>query len=301
MSTVSGTEHKKHPITMTWEQFLLSVGGSILFALGVNLFIVPSGTYNGGVLGISQLLYVLVQNVAPALAFGGFTSVVYYLLNIPLFILAYREFGLNFFFRTILCVTVETVGLALIPTPEQLLVEDSILTNVVIGGIVAGCGSGLIFRSRSSAGGLDVIGMYMAKKYKTLSVGRLSLCVNAVIYGICALSLNVSVAIYSIIYSAVSSTVVDRLHSQNICTEMLIFTKKDPEKIVSFITQELVRSATYWDGISGYQKDESYVIFTVVSKYEVPRLEAFLKHYDAHAFASKRHGVGIDGNFNKRL
>ncbi|MDD6212960.1 MAG: YitT family protein [Clostridiales bacterium] len=288
------------PLRITGKELFLSLAGALLFSSGVNFFIVPSGIYNGGVLGISQLLNTFLRNIFPVINNFPFVSVVYYLLNVPLFYLAYRQLGHHFFFRSVICVTAETIFLALIPSPSAMLV-DSTITSTIIGGLMAGAGSGMIFLARSSAGGLDIIGMYLTKKYKMLSIGKLSMGVNAIIYAICALSLDVSVAIYSIIYSVVSSMVIDRIHEQNICTEMTIFTKKDPENVINFITNSLGRSATYWEGTSGYSHDPSYIIYTVVSKYEAHRLEAFLKEYDSRIFAIKNHGVAIEGNFQKKL
>ena len=291
---------KQRVIPITRNEYINSILGAIIFAFGVNFFVVPSGIYNGGVLGISQLLFALARHVAPELTVHNFTSILYYVLNVPLFILSYRGFSRNFFLRNVLCVTVESVALALIPVPKTMLV-DSILTSTIIGGLVAGCGAGLIFRSRSSAGGTDIIGMYLTQHYKDFSVGRLSLSVNAVIYAVCALTMNVSVAIYSIIYSACMNLMIDRIHEQNICTEMTIFTKKDPQVIIDFITKELHHSASYWNGTSAYTGEKDYIIYTVISKYEAHKLDAFLKVYDQQVFAVKNNGVSLDGNFKKHL
>ena len=143
--------------------------------------------------------------------------------------------------------------------------------------------------------------MYLTRKYTDFSIGRLSLAVNAVIYTICALTMNVSVAIYSIIYSVFLNLTVDHIHEQNICTEMTIFTKKDPLQIVNFITSELHHSANYWEGISGYTGEKDYIIYTVISKYDAHKMDVFLKQYDEKVFAVKNNGVSLDGNFKKQL
>ena len=285
---------------LTRNEYIQSILGAVIFAVGVNFFVVPSGIYSGGVLGLSQLLYALVKHVAPGMAKFNFTSILYYLLNAPLFFLSYRVFSRNFFFRNVLCVTVETIALALIPIPKNMLV-DSVLTSTIIGGLIVGTGAGLIFRARSSAGGTDIIGMVLTQKYRDFSVGRLSLSVNAVIYTICALTMDVSVAIYSIIYSVFMNMMVDRIHEQNICTEITIFTKKDPHPIVEFITDELHHSANYWEGTSAFTGEKDFIIYTVVSKYEAHKLDAFLYAYDDKTFAVKNNGVALHGNFKKHL
>ena len=148
----------KIKVNITTKEIILSAVGAIIMAAGINWFVVPSGIYNGGVLGISQLINTFLHRMTYMNTGFNVTSIVYYLLNLPLFVLAYKGFSRNFFLRNVMCVTVETIALALIPTPRDLLVESEI-TSAIIGGLIAGYGAGLIFRSRSSAGGTDIIGM----------------------------------------------------------------------------------------------------------------------------------------------
>ena len=297
---MSDVINDKIKFNITTREIFFSILGAVIFACGINWFVVPSGIYNGGVLGISQLINTFVHRAGGALAGINITSIIYYLLNLPLFLLAYKGFSRNFFLRNVLCVTVEAIALAVIPSPRELLV-DSAITSAIIGGIIAGYGAGLIFRSRSSAGGTDIIGMYLSKKYQNLSIGKMSLYINAIIYLICALTMNVTVAIYSIIYSVFMNAVVDRVHEQNICTEMIISTKKNPEKILRFITAELHHSANYWEAVSAYTHEKEYIIITVVSKFDAHKLDAFLKNYDDHVFAVKKNGVAYLGRFHKYL
>ena len=274
--------------------------GSVIYALGVNLFVAPAHTYSGGVMGITQLLYTFAQEWNPIVTTIPFISIVYYLLNAPLLVLAYRSLGQNFFVRTLICITTESTFLMLIPSPDHMLV-DSTVTSAIIGGLCCGYGAGQIFVSRSSGGGLDVIGMVLTKKYQGFSIGKIAMAVNAIIYLVCGLTQSISVAIYSIIYAAANSMVVDRIHSQNINTEMLLITKKNPEPIIDYITHNLGRSANFWESTSGYTREKSFIIIAVMSKYEVRRFEQFLQHYDPSIFAVKNHGVAIDGNFKKKL
>ena len=76
---------------LTRNEYIQSILGAVIFAVGVNFFVVPSGIYNGGVLGISQLLYALVKHIAPGAAKFNFTSILYYLLNIPALVIAVKR------------------------------------------------------------------------------------------------------------------------------------------------------------------------------------------------------------------
>ena len=278
-----------------------AVAGMLVFSVGINLFVVPAELYNGGVLGISQILRTLLIRYAH-LNFGSvdIAGLINLLFNIPLFFLAYRSIGRGFFVRTLICVISQTMFLTVIPIPAVPLVEDT-LTASLIGGIVAGAGIGISLKNGGSSGGLDILGVYYTKRRQDFSVGRLSLGVNLVIYLACALLFDITVVIYCIIYTAVSTLIMDRTHSQNISTEVFVFTKEEPDQIMDYILKELVRGATYWEAKGGYTEETTNIIFTVISKHELSALKRRLRILDPQAFVVSKEHVGIEGKFVKHL
>ena len=284
-----------------WKRNAVAVAGMLLFAVGVNFFMVPAGLYNGGVMGISQIIRTLLVRYAH-ITFGStdIAGLINLVINIPLFIIAYVSIGKNFFIRTIVCVVSQTLFLSVIPIPATPFVEDA-LTASIIGGIIGGTGIGIALQSGGSSGGMDIVGMCFTKKYKDFSVGRVSLTVNAVVYGVCAILFGIQTAIYSIIYSAVSMLMTDKAHTQNINTEVLIFTKNDPEKIKDYIVQKFDRDATWWEAKGGYTKSRTYAVVTVLSKYECANLRREMKLIDENAFIVEKDGISIGGRYEKHL
>ncbi|MCI7061529.1 MAG: YitT family protein [Lachnospiraceae bacterium] len=282
-------------------KMLTAVLGMLVFSAGINFFIVPAGLYNGGMLGISQLLRTVFVKYLHI--FSGNTDIagiINMLLNIPLCFIAWFYVSKMFFVRTFICVVSQTFFLSFLPIPSTPVVSDA-LTASIIGGIIAGTGIGIALRSGGSSGGLDIIGMYFTKHFKGFSVGRISLLVNAVIYGICALLFGIQTAIYCIIYSAVSMLMTDRAHTQNINTEVLIFTKNNPVRIMDYIVREFNRDATWWEARGGYTEGRTYMVMVILSKYEYAHLRRELRQIDEHAFVMEKDGIGISGHFDKHL
>ena len=284
-----------------WQHIGVATVGMLLFTMGINLFIVPADLYNGGLLGISQILRTIFVHYLHW--FSGTTDIagiINLILNIPLFILAYVSISKSFFMRTLICVISQTIFFSFIPIPSTPIVSDS-LTASMIGGIMAGAGIGIALRSGGSSGGMDIVGMYFTKKYKDFSVGKVSLAVNCVVYGICAVLFGLPTAIYSIIYSAVSTLMTDKAHIQNINVEVMIFTKEAPEQIVDCIVHEFHRDATWWEAKGGYTEDKTYMVMTILSKYECEHLRPKLKRIDEHAFVVVKEGMRIAGKYEKHL
>ncbi len=285
----------------TLERNLTAIAGMLVFSMGINFFIVPAGLYNGGLMGISQVIRTLLVQYAHL--FSGTTDIagmINLILNIPLFFLAYMTIGKNFFTRTVICVVSQTIFLSILPIPSVPVVGDT-LTASIIGGIFGGCGIGISLRAGGSRGGMDIVGMYFTKKYKGFSVGKVSLLVNAVVYGVCAVLFGVQTAVYSIIYSAVSTLMSDKTHTQNINTEVVIFTKKEPKEILDYIVKEFKRDATWWEAKGGYTESRTYMVIAVLSKYECVHLRKDLKMIDENAFVVAKDGMSINGKYEKHL
>ena len=272
--------------------------GSFIFCFAINYFVVPNKLYTGGVLGLSQLIRSILIETFNLKTTFDFSGIIYYLINVPLFVIAYKSISKTFFFRTLFAVSIQAIMLSIIPS--KLLVDD-VLTNVIVGGIVGGLGVGIILSSGASTGGTDIIGLALAKKNNHFSVGKFGLLINLIIYSIAGILYGWEIMIYSIIYSAVDSLMIDKTHEQNICSTAFIFCKENPKKINEFIKNDLNRDFTYWYAKGGYDDSRTYIIYTALTKYELIKLERNMKKFNIQTFMIKSDGIGIKGDFKKQF
>lgn len=290
---------KKEALVYETKRTLISILGSVMYAVGVNLFVVPAQLYSGGVMGLCQIIRTLLVDVA-GVNFGNFdfAGVIYYVFNIPLFILAYTRMGKKFFVKTVIAVTAMSVALSAIPT--TMIVSDA-MAACVVGGIISGAGVGLVLRMGSCGGGMDIVGMIMTQWKRDFSVGKINLLVNLALYGSCLFLFDVEIVVYSIIYAAAYSLAMDKVHIQNINVEAMIITKADTKEMEEAIFDDLYRGMTKWNAMGAYTHDESHILYVLLSKYEVPRLKALVRKYDPNAFIVINEGVSVQGNFLKKL
>lgn len=276
-----------------------TVLGAVLFAAGQNLFTIPLGLYSGGFMGISQLLRTLFVYIFHV-PFGqtDIAGIICFLLNLPLFYLAWSRMGKNFFMRTIITVVIQTVAFTVIPIPVKPIIEEY-FTSCIVGGIVAGGGAGLVLRSGSSGGGQDILGVYFTERYPKISVGKVSLAINFFVYGICLLLFDVETVIYCLIYGAVYSFACDYMHIQNINMSVTILT--DNPKVSDAIFAQTGRVVTDWPSTKGSCGKSLYVLLVVISKDEEKRLKKIVKDKDEDAFMIFNEGCFVAGKFEKRL
>ena len=276
-----------------------SIVGAFLYAAGINLFVVPTGLYTGGVMGICQVIRTVLSRFF-GLQFDTFdiAGVIYYAVNLPIFIVAFRRMGRKFFTKTVITVTAMTVFLSLIPTVT--IVSDR-MAACVVGGIIAGAGTGITLRMGASGGGMDVIGVVLTKWKQDFSVGRVNLFVNLALYAACLFLFDIEVVVFCIIYSSVYSIAMDRVHTQNINVEATVITKADTAALEKEVFEELGRGITKWSALGAYTYERSHVLYIMLSKYEVHRLRTIIFKYDPSAFIVFNEGVTVSGHFLKKL
>lgn len=288
-------QKKRNLIQLAW-----AIAGAFLFAAGINLVITPLGLYNGGFMGVAQLLRTFLVEFLN-LSFLGqidIAGIIYFIINVPLLYLAWKLMGRGFFIRSIVTITVQTAFLTVIPIPKTAPIED-VLTACIIGGLIAGAGVGMILRGGSSGGGQDIVGMICTKKFPDFSVGKIGILMNVAVYAVCAFMFDIQIVVYSVIYATVLGLATDRIHVQNINMSVMIFTKKPG--ISKAIIERMGRGVTNWDGQGAYTNETSYILYVMISKYEENRIKRIVQEIDPSAFMIFSEGSRVVGNFKKRL
>ena len=284
-----------------WGRVALAVLGALIYALGVNLFVVPLGLFTGGMIGACQLLR---SGLLALLHMETFTfdmaGIIYYILNVPLMVIAYRHLGKIFFRNTLICASAYTLFLSIVPIPAVPLVDD-VLTSCLLGGVISGVGTGLALTSGCCGGGLDVLGLYMAKKGTKITIGQFNLGFNACLFILCGVFFDISTMIYSVLNTIFNAMAIDRAHRQSITVQVLIITKQESPELNQFIIDNLHRGVTRWEGTGVYTGEPTHILCACMNKYEIDDLRSALHRIDPKAFFIVQEGVRVSTNFDQRL
>ncbi len=273
--------------------YCLIVLGSLLYAATINLLVIPSGLYIGNLTGIAKIILELIQRVVPGI--GSLTGVILLGLNLPLLLISYKSVNRKFMLKTVISIAVTTLALSLIPIRLLIPELDDLLTVCLVGGTLAGFGAGLCLRAGGSSGGTDILGVYISLKHNNFSVGRVGLLISLIVYGYALFANPPLIMVYSVIFTLIYAFMMDRTHYQNVKINVMVITRS--REILPFITQEIQRGATYWDGKGAYTDTDFVVINTVVSKYELIRLRRGVLDLDPKAFFIENNAVNVTGYF----
>ena len=157
-----------------------------------------------------------------------------------------------------------------------------------------------MFRSGCCTGGTDIICSILILRKNNFSIGRINLIVDCTIYFFCTILFDVRIAIYSVIYSAIYSFALDKMHYQNINMEAIVITKKPSDSMQADILNELSRGMTRLPAEGGFTGDQKDFFFIIISKYEKDQLLSIIRKHDPDAFVALKEHTEIYGNYERR-
>ena len=229
----------KTTLSRSVKNLVLIVIGTVLFALGFDLFLDPNSINVGGVSGIGMIL----EHAT------GLGSVALWSLriNVPLFLISIRGVSRNFFLGSLLGMLLSNLFLELLLAVEPPVTEP--LLGALYGGLLTGLGLGLVFIAGASTGGVDIVARLLRPRFPNLPIGRIILCIDIVTVTLTGIVFrDINKALYSAVTLYVSSLALDGVvYGLDYSTVALVISDHhDP--IAKAITDKLERGVTVLDG-----------------------------------------------------
>jgi uncharacterized membrane-anchored protein YitT (DUF2179 family) len=275
---------------------LITVGAFIL-ASGFVFFIDPHRIAPGGVYGIGIIVHYLTKGMFSWAPEGFPIGTVGLILNIPLTIIGIKLLGPRFGVKTVIGFILTSI---FIDAQHYLfgyepLVDDALLSSI-FGGVLIGFGLGLIFKSKATSGGSDIIAMIIAK-YPRLPLGQLMIYVDSAIVLIALAAFqDWKIPLYSWIVIYITGKVID-MTIQGVSYDKTLFIISDKyDEIRDKLIIDLDRGGTLINAVGMYKGQEKKIIFTNVSRREVHMLRDFIEQIDPRAFITVIDANEILGN-----
>jgi len=271
------------------KNYSLIVIGAFILAAGFVLFITPYKIVPGGVYGISIVLHYM---------FGTPVGLMALAFDIPLTIIGIKVLGPRFGIKTVVGFVFTAIfvdGLTYLYGTEPLVQNDALLSSI-FGGLFLGVGLGLIFKSRATSGGTDIVAM-MISKYTQYPVGQLMIMVDSVIVLLGLLVFqDWKIPLYSLIVIFITGKVVDTILEGMNYDKVLFIVSDKMEEIRQKIIVDLNRGGTIMNGEGLYNNSEKQIIFTVVNRRETVMLQDYINEIDPKAFVTVLNSNEILGN-----
>lgn len=256
-------------------KYALIVVGAAFYAAGFEFFLYPNSIIVGGVNGLSMII-----NYLTGLPVGVMSVII----NIPLFIIAWKEFGTKFVVGSLVGMLLSSALIDVFALAQYVATDDMLLA-CIIGGAVKGFGLGVIYYAGATTGGTDIIAKFVRLKFPYINFGTLVLMTDAVIVLAFAIIFKkFEAAMYAVIAMFVASKVIDLalygINNSNVC--YIISDKSD--RLVSEITAHLKRGVTILEGEGAYSRKNKQVLLCVVKRTQIAAVRKIIRTVDENAF-----------------
>ena len=264
---------QKKPV---WLDYFLIIIGSFLIGYAIKSIYDPAHLVTGGVSGFAVIFNAL-WNIP--------LWVTNTVINIPLFVVTYFIKGWKFMVRTVVSTAALSLALAILPDAPLIADYDPLL-SAVFGGVITGIGTGLVFMSRATTGGTDMMAADIQHFMRHRTIAQILSILDGAVVLLGAGIFGVKSALYAVIaiylVTKLSDSIVDGMKFGRI---VYIITD-DPEDIAAAIMDKMARGVTALNGKGMYTGSSKTVLFCVVTHREVPAVKDLIYGIDPHAFVT---------------
>ena len=266
--------------------------GTAIMAVGYVVFVSPLKLAPGGVYGIAIILHHLFNF---PIGLSGLC------LDLPLLLIGTLWLGPKFGAKTVASVLALPAFISVLEYfyGYEPLVSDPSATVILVlfGSVLIGFGLGIIFKTRATSGGTDIIAMIIAKYVKHVSLGKLVIIVDSTVVLLSLVAFkDWTIPLYSWLVIYIEGIIIDKVVSGGQSGKAVMIISEKPEEIKDCILQKLQRGGTFIKGEGMYNHSDKKIIYTTVSRKQLPQLIHYVHETDPAAFLSVLEASEVLGN-----
>ena len=279
----------KRPLWKSVQDYVLIAIGMISYAIGWNVFLLPTNVTASGLPGISSIIY---------WATGCPVQVPYFIVNACLLLAALKILGAKFCIKTVYAVIVVTILTSVFSSTslgQDHLLQDQPLWAAILGAIFCGCGIGLGFSCGGSTGGTDIVAA-IVNKYRDVSLGRvIMICDIFIISSSYLVVHDVEKVLYGYVVLCVQAFCIDQVvNSRRRSVQFFIISKKY-EEIGRRINTDADRGVTVVNASGFYSGQDVKMLFVLAKQRQAATIFRLISEIDPHAFVSQSAVIGVYG------
>ena len=259
-----------------FKDILAIILGAGIFSFGIYFLVIPFHFYEGGATGITLITYYL---------FKIPVSIMNLLINIPLFILAWKLLGKKSLYLSLLGTFSVSAWMAIFEAIPLSHRYHHFIFNAFKGDILLACiASGIIFNAGGTTGGTDILARIF-NKYTSLTMGKLMLIVDAIVLiTVVVVFQDVRTAMYTLFFILIDTLVIDLIGEGGFAGKGFLIVTSKPEEIAKKVSDDLGRGITFIRGMGYYSRKDLDIVYCVVSRNEMKQMKDIINQIDPFAF-----------------
>ena len=268
--------------------FIMLTIGSLLAAFSMEEFLVPNSIFDGGVAGVAMIS----EHYLPV-TLGLLVAI----MNLPFLIVAFRKLGKSFVIKAGYSMLLFSILLVVFRNMAD--ATDDLLLATAFGGALLGVGVGLVLRGGGCLDGTEIVGILVSRR-SDLSIGKIVLIINVIIYGVAGALFGIDRGLYSILMYFITSKVIDFVELDWDETKAVMVITDQGKLVADAIYTELGRTVTFMKGEGFVSNTEKDIIYCVITRAEIYEMRRIIHSLDIEAFTTISDVSEIIGNHVKK-
>lgn len=272
-------------INKKWQMtidFIMIIIGTMIMGIAFSVFMEPNKISTGGFSGLAMIIKFLFEKIG---IYFLTSSVIYFVLNIGLFLYAFKALGRKFAIKAFVGITSYSLFMELFKLlPIEIQYEP--LISAIYGGALMGIGLGLVVRFGGSTGGSDMIACIVRNRKKSISIGTIVVVVDIIVILLTLVTFSNGIEIlpYTIIALLLDLVCTDFVNDGYKQVKAYYIITDKPKEIGDKLMQKLGRGCTMSKVTGMYSGEEKAIITCLVSKFQVTLLKRIVHDIDERAF-----------------
>ena len=270
--------------------------GSFIYACGISLFLDPNNLAPGGASGLAIVLN-RICNIE--------TGTLYFIINVPIMVIGLWKYGVRFIASTFFSILLNSIFTNRLAKLGAL--TDDLFIATMAGSVLVGVGVAIVFKSKATTGGTDIILKVLHDKYKHIKTGVIFLLTDIVIVAFSGLVFkDINIIMYALVSVFVQGKVLDIVLYGGDEAKLFYIISDNPDAISERIMKDIDITVTFLKGKGAYTGKEKQVILCVARKQQGPAIEEIVKAEDKDAFmiissANEIYGEGYKNIMSEKL
>ncbi|MEQ8325305.1 MAG: YitT family protein [Vicingaceae bacterium] len=265
--------------------------GILLASIGLKAFLLPNGFLDGGVTGIAILVSQL---------FNLNISVVLLIVSFPFLLIGWNTLSKKIVLKSFVSISALAVSIYF---ENFTSITDDKLLIAIFGGLFLGAGIGITIKNGAVLDGSEILGIAINNRFG-ISIGKVILLFNIVLFTITAFLVSIEVSMYSILTFLVTAKVIDlMIEGFEDYVGLMIVSEKAAE-IETLLIKEIGIGLTTYKGSKGYgqrgQIVHEEIIHTVINRIEINRTYRLIEQMDERAFIIEFDVNNVKGGILKK-
>lgn len=247
---------------------------SLVYAIGISLFLAPNNLAPGGISGLSIIISYY-THISYGLLYG--------LINIPIIIFGICKLGIRILVPTIITVILTSTFTNIFSCYPP--VTNDLLLAALFGGALVSSGLSMFLKNGSTSGGVDIIVRIIKLRYPHVKTGKLFLFIDIIVVIFSAFAFkNLAIALYASVAVITSSIIMDKILYGTDGAKLIFIISEFNEQIADALLSDLDTGVTYIKGFGAYTHSEKNIIMCVTRKQTFPKLQNAVRSIDDNAF-----------------